>query len=195
MGEIVTVNFRGDTLYGFRADDGVFMALKPIVESMGLDWSAQLKRVKRDPILAEGMAMMATPFGRGGDQEAVCLKLELVNGWLFTVDSTRIQDPEVRERVLTYQRECYGVLHAHFAGKKVGIESANDVEPDATPSLTDGLKAVTETRQTYGITAARQMWMKMHLPVVPAMLEPPPYQPPLFSYEAVKRDEAQAEAA
>lgn len=26
------------------------------------------------------MAIMATPFGRGGDQEAICLKMELVNG-------------------------------------------------------------------------------------------------------------------
>jgi hypothetical protein len=89
MGNIITVNFRGDHLYGFENDDGTFVALKPIVESMGLDWSAQLKRVKRDPILSEGMAIMATPFGRGGDQEVACLKLDLVNGWLFTIDDER----------------------------------------------------------------------------------------------------------
>ena len=195
MGEIVPVNFRGDTLYGFRQDDADYMALKPIVEAMGLDWSAQLKRVKRDPILSEGMAMMATPFGRGGDQEAVCLKLDLVNGWLFTIDASRIKDDAVRDRVLVYQRECYGVLHAHFADKRVGHDTANDTEPDETPTFSEGMKAVTEARHTFGIQAARQMWMKMHLPVVPAMLEPQPYQPPLFSYEAVKRDDEEEKAA
>src|SRR3712207_7429453 len=63
------------TLFRSR-DDGVFVALKPIVENMQLDWSGQLQRVKRTPLLAEGMVVMPTPFGRGGDQEAVCLKLE-----------------------------------------------------------------------------------------------------------------------
>ena len=52
MGEIVTVNFRGDELYGFKQDDGTYLALKPMVEAMGLDWSAQLKRVKRDPFVS-----------------------------------------------------------------------------------------------------------------------------------------------
>lgn len=64
MGKIITVNFRGDDLYGFENDDGIFVALKPIVESMGMDWSAQLQRVKRDPILAEGMVIMTTPLGQ-----------------------------------------------------------------------------------------------------------------------------------
>jgi hypothetical protein len=189
MGEIVTVNFRGDQLYGFRADDGVFVALKPIVEAMGMDWSAQYRRVQRDPILHEGIAIMATPFGRGGDQETICIKMELVNGWLFTIDSSRIKDDAVREKVILYQRECYSVLHNHFAGKKQPLEDG-ELEPDSSPTFAERLRAVTEARQTFDTMAARQMWMKMHLPVVPAMLEPQPYQPPLFDYEAVKRDEA-----
>jgi hypothetical protein len=76
MGQIITVNFRGDELYGFERDDGVFVALRPIVEAMGLDWSGQLQRLKRDPILSEGVVIMPTPFGRGGAQDAACLKLE-----------------------------------------------------------------------------------------------------------------------
>src|SRR5690606_12528064 len=102
MGKIITVNFRGDDLYGFENDDGIFVALKPIVESMGLDWSGQLQRLKRDPILSEGMVIMPTPFGRGGSQEAVCLKMDLVNGWLFTIDSARIKDGPVKDRVMLY---------------------------------------------------------------------------------------------
>lgn len=100
MGQIVTVNFRGDQLYGFENDDGVFVALKPIVESIGIDWSGQLQRLKRDPILSEGMCMIPTPFGRGGAQDQVCLKMDLVNGWLFTIDSSRIKDDAVREKVI-----------------------------------------------------------------------------------------------
>lgn len=43
---------------------------------------------ERDPILSKAIAMMATPYGLGGDQEALCLKIDKVNGWLFTIDSS-----------------------------------------------------------------------------------------------------------
>lgn len=188
MGEIVTVNFRGDELYGFKQDDGTFLALKPMVEAMGLDWSAQLKRVKRDPILVEGMAMMATPFGRGGDQECVCIKLDLINGWLFTIDSSRIKDDTVRQRVQTYQRECYQVLHDHFAGKRKPIEA--DGEPTELPTTLERLRLVTETRQTFSQMAAREMWFRQGLPIVPSMINPA--QNDLFHYGMINHGEQTA---
>ncbi len=171
MGQIITVNFRGDDLYGFANDDGTYVALKPIVEAMRLDWSAQLKRVKRDTILSEGMAIMATPFGRGGEQDAVCLKLELVNGWLMTIDDKRIPDAEVREKVLVYKRECYGVLFQHFykGEKTVPVE----IPAESRTHEAEGAKIrmVTEARQTFGTGASSQLWFKLGLPVVPAMME------------------------
>lgn len=188
MGEIVTVNFRGDELYGFKQDDGTFLALKPMVEAMGLDWSAQFRRVQRDPILVEGIAMMATPFGRGGDQDCLCIKLELVNGWLFTIDSSRIKDETVRQKVQTYQRECYQVLHDHFSGKR----KAPDVEgePIELPTTGERLRLVTEARQTFSAQAAREMWFKQGLPVVPSMVTPT--QNDLFHYGMVNHGEADA---
>ena len=191
MGKIITVNFRGDEHYGFENDYGVFVALKPIVEAMGLDWSAQYRRVKRDPILAEGIAIMATPFGRGGSQEAVCLKLELVNGWLFTIDAARIKYERVRERVILYQRECYDVLFKHFYGK---YEPLSIEEEDANESENARLRMVTEARQTFGPRASGQLWFRLGLPVVPAMLEQP--APDLFDYDKIKTlDPPAAESA
>ncbi|MBD9640729.1 phage antirepressor N-terminal domain-containing protein [Ensifer sp. ENS07] len=186
MGNIVTVNFRGDQLYGFENDDGTFVALKPIVESMGMDWSAQLKRVKRDQILSEGMAIMATPFGRGGDQDAVCLKLELVNGWLFTIDTSRIKEDAVREKVVVYQRECYGVLAKHFGGKAQSFSAKPvDASEDAHENESTKLRMVNESRQVFGNQAAAQLWFRLGLPVVPAMLHDP-RQLNLLDYSIVK---------
>lgn len=195
MGKIITVNFRGDDLYGFENDDGIFVALKPIVESMGLDWSAQLKRVKRDPILAEGMAMMATPFGRGGDQEAACLKMDLVNGWLFTIETARIKDDDVRERVIVYQRECYAVLRKHFyKGEQSDPIIIEDHEQAHEPENSK-LRMVTEARQTFGAKAAGQLWVKFGLPMVPAMIEEN-RQFSLLDYDSVKTaDELRKPAA
>lgn len=179
MGEIVTVNFRGDELYGFKQDDGVFVALKPIARALGLDWSAQLKRVKRDPVLSEGMAMMATPYGLGGDQEAVALKMDLINGWLFGIDSSRIKDVEARERVILYQRECYGVLFKHFY-KGGLLESEDAGDPNMALPVGERRKLVTEARQSYGTAASRALWCKLGLPMVPQMMVDEAAQPDLF---------------
>lgn len=187
MGNIVTVNFRGDQLYGFENDDGTFVALKPIVESMGMDWNGQYQRVKRDPILSEGMCVMHIPFGRGGNQEAVCLKLDLVNGWLFTIDTSRIKDEGVREKVILYQRECYGVLAKHFAGNQVGLSHAKTGETVEDPQENESVKLrmVNESRQVFGNQAAAQLWFRLGLPVVPAMLHDP-RQLNLLDYTAIK---------
>ena len=165
---IVTTTFHGATLYGFEHADGIFVALKPIVAAIGLDWSAQFRRVKRDAILAEGIAIMATPFGTdGGDQEAVCLRLDLLNGWLFGISAGSIQDEKKRSAVLTYQRECYRALAAHFHRAPAAITASASAEP-----LHIRRSLVTEARQTHGTAAARELWFSLGLPTVPSMAVP-----------------------
>lgn len=189
MGEIVTVNFRGDELYGFRRDDGIYLAMKPMVIAMGLDWSGQRQRIKRDPILSEGVVIIPSPLTLGGDQEVVCIKLDLVNGWLFTIDSSRIKDDAVRQRVQTYQRECYQVLHDHFTGKKRPAEIEGD--PDESSSVNERRSLVAEARQTFGQMAARELWFQQKLPITPSMVNLAQNDTAdLFHYGMVNRSEA-----
>ncbi|WP_082342405.1 MULTISPECIES: phage antirepressor N-terminal domain-containing protein [unclassified Shinella] len=146
-----------------------------------------------DPILSEGMCVMHVPFGRGGAQEAVCLKLELVNGWLFTVDTSRIKDEAVREKVIVYQRECYSVLAKHFAGKHAGLSQATTGENVDDPQENESVKlrTVNESRQVFGTQAAAQLWFRLGLPVVPAMLHDP-RQLNLLDYSVIKSASAGA---
>jgi hypothetical protein len=43
-----------------------------------------------------------------------CLPLDYLNGWLFGINSARIKDQVIRERVVEYQKECYQVLAEAF---------------------------------------------------------------------------------
>jgi len=121
---------------------------------------------------------MALPSA-GGAQETFCLRLDLVHGWLFTIDESRVKDGETRQRVLAYKRECYAVLFRHFygaaqaGGRLSGEEALGAKEGEQEPIQTRrGL--VTQARHTFGSPAARELWFKLGLPVVPSMTADPP---------------------
>lgn len=183
-GNLITVNFRQDTLFAVERDDGMFVALKPICDSLGLAWQRQLERIKEDPVLSEGVTMVVIP-SPGGAQETTCLKLELVNGWLFKVDSRRVKDEDTKRKLLTYQRECYQVLFDAFYGKRQTPAPSVPEAEETSDNENLKLRHVTECRQTFGTQAASQLWFKLGLPVVPAMLQDP-RQMTIFDYGAIK---------
>ncbi len=175
--EIVPFPPTGDTLWARRNDDGrVFVAVKPICESIGLLWGSQRNRLYRDPVLKEGVFMMNTPSA-GGVQKALCLPLDLIPGWLFGVDVNRVK-PELRDRLIAYQRECHRVLFDHFAGTvrnaidMAAVEESSMVDPvDAAidlpgPDRTLGLwlGIIREARLIEGRDAARRLWRQSPLP-------------------------------
>lgn len=112
MTNAITVSFHNQTITAFMHHEMPVIAMKPIVENMGLDWDAQKKKINRHPIMSEGKVMMTLP-SNGGDQQMICLPLDMLNGWLFGIDANRVK-PEIKDRVIAYQRECFKVLADHF---------------------------------------------------------------------------------
>lgn len=160
--KIMTVQFQGAELYGFQLNNNTYVALKPIVDAMGLDWEGQRQKVQKDPILSEGTFITKVPSAKG-PQDTLCLLLDYLNGWMFKIQSTRIADPDLRAKVQAFQRECYRVLNRHFCGDRDKIERELN---DAT-SL--NLRLCQESRHIHGNRAADQLWVRLGLPRVPAM--------------------------
>ena len=102
------VDFRGDQLLSLNDRGTIRVAVKPICDRLGIDWSTQLAKLKRDPVLSEGMVLSPIPSERG-TQETVTLPLDLLHGWLFKLNPERVK-PAARTAVLAYQSECYQVL-------------------------------------------------------------------------------------
>lgn len=118
MNAIHHIDFHGDTVLATAPDPDtgeVLVPLKPICDRLSVDWNGQYQRLKRDEVLAEGMCVIHIP-SPGGDQPTVALPLGLVPGFLFGISSERVADPEARELVNAYKRECHTVLHEHFFG-------------------------------------------------------------------------------
>lgn len=106
------VEFQGDRLLTIFDGQTVRVAMKPMVELLGIDWPSQHKRIQRDPLLSEGMVIMTIPSERGM-QETATLPIELMHGWLFTLTVSKVRE-DARQRILAYQRECYQVLHDYW---------------------------------------------------------------------------------
>lgn len=159
MKNVVTVKFHGAELLGVKLGATTLIAVKPIVTAMGLSWHGHLERIKRDQILSEGIRVIRIP-SKKGLQDTVCLPLDLIHGWFFTLSSLRIQDPQLRARVLLFQRECYDVLYKHFSGQSLfqspGYERRS-------------IEMVHEARLLFGRRAAAQVWRVRQMPVVPEM--------------------------
>ena len=111
---LVPVEFHGATLVAITIDGVHHVALRPIVQALGLDWAAQFSRIKRHPVLSTCVAVTTTQMP-GDDQarEVFFLPLDKLNGWLFGVSVNRVK-PELRDKLIQYQRECFDVLARHF---------------------------------------------------------------------------------
>ncbi|SPX85340.1 phage antirepressor N-terminal domain-containing protein [Moraxella ovis] len=110
--QLTSIDFHGQTLLATIQDNVVYTALKPICENIGLSWNAQFERIKRDEVLAAGIRMIRTPT-KGGFQDVVCLPLTLLNGWLFGVDTNRV-NPQIKDKLIAYKKECYQALFDYW---------------------------------------------------------------------------------
>ena len=108
------VQFYEDTVVAVRLEDGtVFVPIKPVCDLLGVDWGGQYRRIQRDPVLSEEVRRVDVTSMRRGTQPMVCLPLDYISGFLFGLNADRVK-PELRERVILYQKECYKVLSEAF---------------------------------------------------------------------------------
>lgn len=147
--QIASVDFRGHTLTVITNNKQRLVAMKPIVESIGLDWKSQYSRIQRHPVLKSTTVIMTTVAQDGKQRELLCLPLDYLNGWLFGVDVNRVRE-EIRDTLIQYQRECYAVLAAYWQTGEPKLPQRK-TQPKALPSgLTidqqDAIKAMVKAR-------------------------------------------------
>lgn len=116
MNELIKIDFHGSTLLAYPGDapNNPLIAMKPVVEGMGLAWQSQLAKLKSHPILSKGVTDIVIPSS-GGPQSTVAISLNKLNFWLATIQPNKVA-PEIRAKVVLYQEECAEVLFAHFGG-------------------------------------------------------------------------------
>lgn len=116
--QLITVEFHGQPILAIMRNGKPYVAMRPIVENIGLDWKSQYARINRHSILKTSVVVMTTQMP-GDDQrrEFTLLPLSMLNGWLFGVDVSRVRE-DIRHKLTCYQLECFDVLYQHFMGQQ-----------------------------------------------------------------------------
>ena len=132
--------------------DEQLVAIKPICEALGIDWSSQKQRIERDEILASTMVMITTVAADGKDREMRAVPYMFVFGWLFSIDASKVNE-DVKESVLKYKMECYKVLFEHFTEpqtflkqKQVAIEREVNEYQERQKDFKDAKKRMDESK-------------------------------------------------
>ncbi|WP_209434483.1 phage antirepressor N-terminal domain-containing protein, partial [Gallibacterium genomosp. 1] len=127
--QLQTIQFHNQSLVTFEQNGTHYTAMKPICENIGLDWTAQAQRLKRDEILNSTMVIITIVAEDGKKREMLCLPIQYLNGWLFGIDVKRVK-PEIRETLITYKRECYQALFDYWNKPKQQPLPLAEVEAD-----------------------------------------------------------------
>lgn len=125
-----TVLFYDDEITAVRMNDGrVLIPVRPLVERLGIDWNGQRRRIIRDAVLKDEVTSVDVTSTQGPEQKRamLCLPLDYVSGFLFGINADRV-NPDVRDRLIRYQRECYKVLAEAFQDGRLTTDPDVDIE-------------------------------------------------------------------
>lgn len=120
------VPFNGQQVLTTMAAGIAYVAMRPIVENIGLDWAAQFVKLKKQS-KKFGCCDIATP-SKGGIQKMLCIPLKKLNGWLFSINPEKVR-ADIRDKLIQYQEECFTVLHDYWA-KGAAIRPAPETTVD-----------------------------------------------------------------
>lgn len=106
------VDFHGQSLVVINRGGEPFVAMRPIVKGMGLDWPSQYQKMI-DNQERWGVVMIPTP-SQGGEQTTISIPLRKLPGWLMGLQPNRMNE-DVSAKIVVYQNECDDALWAYWS--------------------------------------------------------------------------------
>ncbi|MDD5175773.1 MAG: phage antirepressor N-terminal domain-containing protein [Sterolibacterium sp.] len=110
--QLFPVPFYEDVVVLVGRDNEPYVAMKPLVENMGLDWKAQHSKLASK--FRAVMVIITTTGADGKQYEMVCLPLRKLPAWMYSINLTKI-NPALRGKIGRYQDECDDVLWDYWS--------------------------------------------------------------------------------
>ncbi|EIC1950256.1 phage antirepressor N-terminal domain-containing protein [Escherichia coli] len=106
------VPFNGQQIITAIAAGVAYVAMKPIVENLGMSWSTQQTKLMKQ-ISKFNCVHMNMVAADGKLRKLLCLPLKKLNGWLFSINPEKVR-ADIRDKLIQYQEECFSVLHDYW---------------------------------------------------------------------------------
>ena len=151
------VKFYEDTIPVAQLADGrVYVPIHPIADALGLGVKSQRDRVLRHPVMAEDVQVVNMHGSDGKRRGMLAIPLQQLPGFLFGVDTNRVK-PELQEKLLRYQRECFDALWQATVGNLALPASATApaIDAPAGRELTSAEKALAMATALQQLAAAQ----------------------------------------
>lgn len=124
-----SVQFHGQPIITAMVAGVAYVAMKPIVENLGMSWGTQQQKLARNKEKF-GCIHMNIPSA-GGIQRALSLPLKKLNGWLFSINPSKVR-ADIRDKLIAYQEECFTVLHDYWT-KGSAVRKSGTTVDERTP--------------------------------------------------------------
>ncbi|HHI2869411.1 TPA: phage antirepressor N-terminal domain-containing protein [Escherichia coli] len=125
------VPFNGQQILTAVAAGVTYVAMRQIVENIGIDWTGQSVKLRKmkDKFNCRDISMVAAD---GKLRKLLCIPLKKLNGWLFSINPEKVR-ADIRDKLIQYQEECFSVLHDYWTkGKAENARKKTSVD-DRTP--------------------------------------------------------------
>lgn len=137
------VPFNGQQIITAMAAGIAYVAMKPVVENLGMSWSTQQTKLMKqlEKFNCVHMNMVAAD---GKLRKLLCLPLKKLNGWLFSINPEKVR-ADIRDKLIQYQEECFTVLHDYWTKGKAENPRKKTTVDERTP-LRDAVNMLVSKR-------------------------------------------------
>ncbi|EJX9155193.1 phage antirepressor Ant, partial [Salmonella enterica subsp. diarizonae serovar 61:l,v:1,5,7] len=125
------VPFNGQQIITAMAAGVAYVAMKPIVENLGMSWSTQQTKLMKQ-ISKFNCVHMNMVAADGKLRKLLCLPLKKLNGWLFSINPEKVR-ADIRDKLIQYQEECFTVLHDYWTKGNAENQRKKTTVDERTP--------------------------------------------------------------
>lgn len=134
---MIAIDFHGDQLLTFQHRSEPHVAMRRVVDNIGISWSRQREKLADDPRFS--CALMSTTGADGKTYDMLAMPVAKLPLWLATINPNKITDPAKRQKLEWYQAESAIVLHDYWTK---GIAVRGDMDGMVTNLDPSVMKAI-----------------------------------------------------
>jgi len=131
--ETAVIKFHHSEILTAKENGKVYVALKPIVDGMGLEWARQSDKVKSDDRFNYRLMYMVAKDGK--TREMGSLRLDQLAGFLYSINPNKVK-AELKDKIIAFQKETFNVINDYWNKGYVSKSGDAPMSSEITQALT-----------------------------------------------------------